>query len=238
MKRVVVLGDSLSMPRKEGGEFVKWNDTWAYQVQKDIRRSGDEIEVLNYGARARSIKTIITHDFHEQIVLTEPQVVVLQIGVVDAAPRILSLREKRFLNRTFFPGFLRRRVIAYRKKHKSRITANAPLKRVYTSPSAFSETLDTFDKMLEEKYEGKLEKLIVIPIVADLSIMEENSPSYGENIRLYNLLLEEFCNSKGHIFLSLPDNFWSTAANYCLDGYHLSAEGNSVVAEIIKKHLT
>lgn len=230
--RIVVFADSLSLPRIEDGDVVNWEDTWAYLLKKKLSEDKPNIEVINCGARARVSDSLIKHDYQEHIQFKKPDTVIVQVGIVDCAPRIISLKEKDILNSKFIPRMFRESLIRYRKKNKQKIIARAPLKRVYTSPIDFKRNLQQFISKI--KSEQRNIDLIFIPIVANIPFMEESSPSYGSNIDLYNRIIKELADKEGLKFLNLSRDFWETPSFYCSDGYHLSSKGNrELVKELV-----
>lgn len=229
--KIIAFSDSLSLPRKEAGEFIKWEETWPYQLKKLLSKSNQEAEIINAGKRARTVESLIGPDFHECIQLLEPDVVILQMGIVDATPRIVSRKEKIIMNSTFFPKKIRDYIIRNRKKNKAEITNRDPLKKVYTKPSLFISCLELFNQRIS----GLELKVVIIPILANHRIKSIHSPRFVENIELYNQLLHSFAKKHKHLWLSLRDDWYSKDVYYCKDGYHLNALGNRLLAEQISK---
>jgi len=237
MKRAVVLGDSLALPRIVEEDTVRWEQTWPVLLETAMKTSHDDFTVINCSTRARVITSLLYQDFLEHIVFKEPDVVIVQIGVVDAAPRIFSLREQKLMKMRFFPDKLRDLLIKRREKNRARITSKNPLAKVYTKPKRFQEGLLAFHQKLQSEYKGRLEKLVFLPILAHLPFMEKDSPEYGNNLRRYNDIIQSFCSKQGHGLIKVPEDFMNTASNFCSDGYHLSFEGNKTMATAIQKHL-
>jgi hypothetical protein len=195
--RIVALADSLAMPRRSENNFVRWEHTWPYLLQARLRSAGLDAEVINRGERGRTADTLV-RDFHEDIEFKRPDIVVIQVGLVDGAPRIFSRREHGLLNLPPLSFFVRFRnwIIARRAARRPEITAKNPLAKVYTPPREFSEHLRAFHQNL-----GKLDwslRIIVLPALYDPEFMEKKSPGFGSNMMLYNRLLQEFCVECGH----------------------------------------
>ena len=234
MFRIVVLADSLSLPRNQGKDVLKWEQTWPWVLQNKLNSSGGNYEVINCGKRARRVDSINGRDFIEDVILKEPNILIIQVGVVDAAPRIISLKEKILLNNRFFPSRARKWIIRNRNLKRKEITNKDPLAKVYTKPGQFKNGLIKFDIRVKSDYRSKLEKVIFLPILANLTLMEEKSPGYKSNISLYNKILEEFCCERGYIFLKIDTQFYTNANYFCSDGYHLNPSGSSSIAMKIK----
>ena len=230
--RIVVLGDSLCLPRITEEETIEWEDTWPKILETHLRKLDKNTEVINCGRRSRRITSILGTDFTEDILLKKPNYVIFQIGVVDAAPRIFSLREKALLNKKFFPWRLKQWLIAERKKQRSKIISKNPMAKVYTTPEEFKKSLYLFSEKLFNNYLQNI-KVVFIPILAHLDTMEEKSPGYSNNIELYNDILSQYCQVKSHIFLSSTIPFTLEKQLFCMDGYHLSKKGNYQLAQHI-----
>jgi lysophospholipase L1-like esterase len=225
--RIVALADSLSLPRDTDGELLRWEETWPRRLERRLRERGVEAEVINAGRRARTADTLDGADFDEHVVYTKPDVVVLQVGVVDGAPRIFSRREQRVLR--WLPAGLRDRIVRRRSARRAELTRKAPLARVYTPPEAFEAHLLRLGGRLRER--GV--QLVVVPILADLDRMEARSPGYTANIARYNTILARAAEKLGATFVSGEGVF-----GFCADGYHLDAAGSDQLAQRVADVLT
>lgn len=86
IKKILIIGDSLCLPRDKP-EIVNYNETWPYL----LKQSGKyEIFQLALGGG-----TIV--DLYEQIsyyTIINPDIVIVQSGIVDCAPRALKRLER------------------------------------------------------------------------------------------------------------------------------------------------
>ena len=235
MKRIVVLGDSLALPRKEGVDNLNWEETWPYLLERKLKLKFVEIEVINCSKRARLMTTLLGHDFKEHILFKDPEIVILQIGVVDCAPRIISLKEKAVLNHRLFPSFIRRKIIAYRKRNKREITKQTPLAKVYTPPRVFESALKQFFSRVDQEYSIQKKRVIVLPILANIHFMQKSSPNYGDNVLHYNQILQQVSVNVKATFVNIAHSFNRDADNFCSDGYHLNEKGNRSIAEVLSE---
>jgi hypothetical protein len=229
--RIVALADSLALPRDEGTDVVRWEDTWPSQLQHMCDLHGVRAETINCGARSRRITTTIEGDFYEHIDLKRPDIVILQIGIVDCAPRLISLWERRVMNRRWFPASLREKIIRRRSASRASRTRRNPLAKVYTSPELFAATLSTFGKRLRQTHPRI--QLFALPILGRLSQLEVHSPGYISNIKLYNDLLKSFCLQHAFHWFD-PEDIVDSSANsefFASDAYHLLPLGNRRIAE-------
>lgn len=229
--RIVALADSLALPRDEGTDVVRWEDTWPSQLQRLSELHGVRLEIINCGARSRRMTTTIEGDFYEHIVLKLPDIVILQVGIVDCAPRLISLWERRLMNAPWFPASLRDKIIRHRSASRASRTRRNPLGKVYTRPELFAATLSTFGKRLRQAHPQI--RLFALPILGRLPQLEEHSPGYISNIELYNNLLKSFCLKHNFHWYDPLDivNPAEYSEFFASDAYHLLPLGNRRIAE-------
>ena len=221
--RIVALADSLALPRREGTDILLWEETWPSVLGRLLRDEGISAEVINCGARARTIDSV-NADFVEHVVFKAPDVILLQVGVVDCAPRVFTRRVQKLLRHRLMPASLRTATIEWAHHRRREIVSRNPLARVYTRPHAFMRHLWLLAGKLAEVGDVRLG---VLPIIGDIERMEEKSPGFANNVSLYNSFLEEFARRSGRPLISL-----STSAEWFgSDGYHLTASGSRAVAE-------
>ena len=113
MTRIVILGNSLSMPRPKDG--IKYSDIYAYKLIK----SG--FEVIN---RSRRINDIEIQSLEQNIVDDvddlSPDYLVVHLGIVDCAPRLFSKGNRRILG--LLPDFIVNKIITTLSRYRSTIT--------------------------------------------------------------------------------------------------------------------
>jgi acyl-CoA thioesterase-1 len=217
-KKVVVLGDSLALPRKEGDDIVKLEETWPYLLGLQ-----PYLEVYNCSSRANNSEIILL-DVYEHIELKQPHVVIIQIGIVDCAPRIFSLFEKKILRK--LPAKVRNLIINRRKAKRNEITGKNPLTRVDVKPLKFKQNVDSLITQIKAKCE-QLDSIILVPVIADFQAMEEKSAGFSSNANLYNAILEELAQRHGiHMMDTQQLVSEGSMVNFCSDHYHLSPWGN------------
>jgi lysophospholipase L1-like esterase len=233
--RIVAFADSLGLPRDE--PKILWEETWPYRLETELQSLGCEAEVINCSARARTADTLVGHDFWEHVELKAPDVVILQVGVVDCAPRIFSRTEKRVLNLPVVPNLLREWLIRSRSKRRAKLTARDPMAKVYTAPDEFRHFLEEFQAKLGRQVPQPV--LVVLPIIYEPTAMEAKSPGYTQNATRYNSILADFAGRSEAIWLSEQELLGSNLSGDCFadDGYHLSPEGNRRLANSLAQRL-
>ena len=120
MKTISIITDSLAMPRVEGKDVVYIHETWPKLLAQKI--DNKNFTVAEFTERARDTESLNTEQiFVETIKFSNPAILILQIGIVDCAPRIISKFENKLLNKPFVPKKLRRIIINTRKKNRNKI---------------------------------------------------------------------------------------------------------------------
>lgn len=229
MKTITIITDSLAMPRVEGDEKIYIQQTWPKLLAQKL---GNEYVFAEFKERARDTDSLnLVQVFNESIVNVRPDLLIIQIGIVDCAPRIISKKEHQILNRFYFPKRLRNLIIQQRKKNKQRILRKGALLKVYVSPETFKNNLDKFIKA-SLAIRPTL-NILLIPILGDLEKLDSISSGYYSNIQKYNKILSELENGNNII---VPENWMNemnSSENYCTDGYHLNEMGHLKLSQKI-----
>lgn len=203
--------------------MLSWERTWPYVLARALDDVGITADVINCGARARTIGSLNGADFEEHVSFKSPDVVVVQVGIVDCAPRVFTRGMKRILQSPRFPQRVRESLLDWVRSHRTLALGADPLARVYTKPDRFIRELGRFFERVAAV--GTIH-LGVLPIVGDLERLDKKSPGFSSNIEHYNRLLREACESGGGSLIRLsPDSSWFGA-----DAYHLSERGSEEVA--------
>jgi acyl-CoA thioesterase I len=229
--RIVVLADSLAMPRKD----VRFEHTWPYRLEAALREAGLTADVVNCGARRRTADMLLA-DFTEHVIFKEPTDIVIQVGVVDCAPRIFSRSMRRYLNSRWVPSALRSAVIRHRSGRRARIVGRDPLRLVYTKPARFAAVLEEFGSRLQ-RLPWPI-RVYVVPILFDGSALEPRSPGFGKNVAAYNAILAEFSARHDGDWIA-PEGLLDAHRHVAFgaDGIHLSSLGNAVLAQEVGRRV-
>ncbi|WP_141506465.1 SGNH/GDSL hydrolase family protein [Paenibacillus luteus] len=113
MNKIIILGDSLALPRPirfrdynpdESLELeIEFEDTYGYLLQMRYKESA---YVINRAVRSSTIKLIYERDKLDHIFLLKPNVIILHIGIVDLWPRE-TLEFRSYLNIEEFAYYYR-----------------------------------------------------------------------------------------------------------------------------------
>lgn len=215
---LLVQGDSLTLPH----DSVPYPHTWPGLLQRDL----DEFHVVNVG---QSEKT--TSDFsgglnvHQKRELEyyEPQVVVVQVGIVDCAPRYFRKWEKQLLD--LIPVHTVSDGLFFLAKHlRSRSE-----KRSYVDRPTFRANLKAYCQRAEK---SKVGRIVVVKILQPGTTYSRKNPRIEESITSYNAIIEDVVDQFGNAETLRPladDPTVEKAAieeNTLSDGYHLNRKGH------------
>ena len=165
--KIVILSDSVALPRNTSNGSVQWEDTYIHK----LRIGYHQYEVINISIGGASIKDLRNQVNYYKIL--KPEIVVLHCGIVDAAPRAFGRIEielikkmKLFRFTKPFVSFLRK----YRAHH-------------YASLRKFEKTLN------EIKKEFAAQRFIGVGIVPSQPGYEKRLPGITDFIANYNEVL-------------------------------------------------
>lgn len=225
--KISVVADSLSLPRIDGADVVSWEETWPFVLQELLKQKWKDVVVINFGRRNRTVDTLLGEDYKEFFTFVKPSIVIVQVGVVDGLPRIVSRTERKILNFYFFPNWLREYILDFRKSRRQKIIRKSPMKKVWTKPDKFSFFYGQFIKrVLKDNPECKI---LSLPILINAQLMDLISPGASSNVSIYNKLIKENCESFAFNVAYVSDKLFDSES-FCSDGYHLSPKGNLKLA--------
>jgi lysophospholipase L1-like esterase len=217
--RVVIIGDSLSMPRPD--ESLFYEETYPYLLKQDL---GNSFEVINRGKRANTIKhQSEDQNIFDDIIFFYPKYVVIQLGIVDCAPRLFSRRFGKYVIGNIKPEMLKKFIIQQFSNRRLFFTKHFPRQYV-----PFSEFMYWYDYLLKI-----VKEFGSIPITVNIAqtTIENNKRSYGfsQHINKYNRAIEELSSQYSALLI---DAYKISETNNILlpDGIHLNKFGSKIVA--------
>ena len=210
MKRILIISDSLGLPRVDPSIVYDF-ECWTHKLDSAIKNP-----TIVYAH-----KGLTTDDIVRQLAgvlqAYTPDIVIMQVGIVDAAPRILSRRQLRVLSSIPLISNLTRYLIRKLRQHILK-----RIKKTYVSIGQFEENL----KIIASYY--GFENLFLIPIFPASDAYEEHSPSIKANINAYNDVIRRYnmIDYDCHV----PDIFTLK------DFHHLNKDGHQLIYDaVIKK---
>jgi len=210
--RIVILGDSLGLPRPK----LKYEMTYPVILQNLIEK---EFEVISRhrGLNDSEMQTISKW---ADIKCFEPNILVIHLGIVDYAPRLFSRSQELFLRR--HPSFLTEKIISFKSRNRLFFTKYFP--KVYVKPKKYEENIVN---LIEYALEQNIKKIILINIV---KVSEQNklkSYNFENNITTYNDTLSQVSKDYN---IPLIDMYNVEEKILLNDGIHLNKHGNEILA--------
>lgn len=224
MNKIVVIGDSLALP----GHSNSYEDTWFYQLQRHF--SG--IFFIPYFRRGLTTTILVTEgggdlypgafppgaDCLEHYM---PDIVILQLGIVDCAPRLFGTYslEAKLVNR--MPSELRNRYINLVKKLRKRSEdrVDVPLPQFRNNIEAFLKRCLLHD----------VKRVVFIKICTpDQGVLKKNPPMLA-NVIKYNNCIDQIVDAYSIACSINPLIPKQGEPEIYDDGYHPNPAGNRKV---------
>lgn len=219
MKKVLVLTDSLGLPRVNPA-LITDDQCWTYRLADDCAGRFRVRAVSVPGMDSCQLLSL-SRDYYAAL---KPDIVVVQVGIVDCYPRAIKKAELSILLR--LPGFVSRPVHRLVKRFYSRLIASRGIR--YVPPASFRANMSA----LSEIFAGA--KMLVVPIAPPSVAYQARNPLIAQSVEEYNQLLrEEF----GTGFISDCYPVGAVAEIFLSDNHHLNAAGNDLVLEAVKAGL-
>jgi hypothetical protein len=116
---------------------------------------------------------------NSEVLVYKPELIVLQVGIVDCAPRVFREIETKILS--IIPPLFKL-VLWFVKKYRKEIVAKRRITNV--NKDEFENNL----KSLKQAFPNS--QFVVVPIAPSVSEYENKSPGISHNIALYNEILK------------------------------------------------
>jgi acyl-CoA thioesterase-1 len=213
---ILIIGDSLGLPR----ENVPYKKTWPYLLNKVLSTSHVVIKVQ----RALTSKMINEGVKADWLEFYRPKIVIIQVGIVDCAPRYL--KNDSFLLKiiNIQPSFIKKNVWKLIKNTKIRSPKN-----VDVSIIEFEKNINSY--LTRCKSIG-VEKVCLIKIAKCGKKMQIQNPKIIDQISSYNEVLNIVKDE--YDFVETVNVLADADESYFIeDGYHLNEFGNSVLFKSI-----
>ena len=207
MKRVLVLTDSLSLPRKHVDGVVLWEDCYVERLKKEFPAM-EFILVAMGGATITDLNSQLNY-----YSLLQPDLVILQCGIVDCAPRALGRLELEVVKRLRIFRLVKPFFKIFRKYRGL----------TYTPIKTFHKTL----KLIKHRFPDS--PLWAIGILPGCEAYDQKVPGVSRNIKQYNAILKQETH-----FIDQSDFPQSGIID---DYHHMNAEGHLHLFDQLRKAL-
>lgn len=215
-RRVVILGDSLVMPRIEDG--ITYEATYPFLLQQE------GYDVIDRSKRANdTFKQSEPLNLSDDIGNYNADIYVIHLGIVDCAPRIFTKMESKILGT--LPSFLRNPIINFASKHRRQITKYRNITYV---------NINDFKKNIEKiiRYIGDEKNIVLIKILNTNQDNIYRSYNIQFNISQFNHILDDV--AAGNKCRIIDPNSLSCPEKLLNDGIHITPQMHRcIVNEII-----
>lgn len=198
-KRILILSDSLALPRNIP-EVCTYNETWPIL----LRKNGFDVHQVSIGG-ATSEDLLRQAPYHCSY---NPEIVLIQVGIVDCAPRFMTKMELSLVRKLPF-GHLIIRAINTKSVKKIR-------KIQYIPPKSFKKNIESIDLIFRNAHTIFIE---ILPVVAEY---EKLLPGVRRNVEVYNEILKNSARKTININDIGRDGIMS-------DHHHLNALGHQYI---------
>jgi len=215
---VLIQGDSLPLPR----EPVEYEHSWPGL----LREHRSDAHVAN---RSKSEKTTddmtVDHPIFtgRELELYSPETIVVQIGIVDCAPRKLSRAEKEFVISVPVD------IVSRAANHVLTRVRSRSRRRAYVPKDRYRENLREY---LTRTAEDGVEQVVLIKILTAGDKYTKKNPSVGDAIRDYNAVIDEVTDEFEFAtalrpLADAPTEEREIVDDHTIDdGYHLDVDGH------------
>ena len=216
---ILVIGDSLSLPRNE----LDYSKTWPFLLNSLNLNSYDFHLGSNWGATSKILKitSLLTN--------WKPDYIFIQLGIVDCAPRLINNIEQYILSK--LPNYLVKTYIKLIKKIRFRNR-----NRVRVNKLNFYKNFANF---IFKAQENNVKKIFIIEIAPAGINMQQKSKEIIFNIEEYNKILYKLEDSKLTKIIKYSDFFKKNVEQFLLDdGHHLNEKGHKELYKILIEQIS
>lgn len=215
---ILFLTDSLGYPRVEPEE-TSAKDIWTYNIRDRYKSSLRNDVSFFFDMKAGRDTSTLLFDVDQHVISYLPDIIVLQVGIVDCYPRSLTKTEQQILTR----------IPIIRKVTKFLV------KKYYTSiikfrNIAYVDHSDFQDNLVILKSKFPLVNWVVLPIAPPTSRYQEKNPLVRDRIEMYNSSLERIFGSS---FLHGLYKDSDVERLFLADHHHLSRYGHELVSAYV-----
>jgi hypothetical protein len=231
-----IYGDSLSLPRNTEG--VPYYKIYSEMLKDKIQASQPDQKIYLYNwSRGDATIEYALNELKRHIFYfsCKGNILILQIGVCDCAPRPIPLWLREYVSR--LPSFLRKPIVRFLHNYRATIQKLG----IYwqnTKPQVFEKKVKDFVSLAEKNFE----RVYIINIAPTNSETEKHSPGFGLQISNYNKILHNVAKTTSGSNIKFVDIHREIAADpqgiqkfINKDGHHLTSSAHELyLNEILK----
>jgi acyl-CoA thioesterase-1 len=219
MKKILILTDSLGLPRMKPA-LVSDVDGWVYKVVDNFCGRFYLRTVSVPGLDSTQLVSM-ADDYYRAI---KPDIIIMQVGIVDCYPRAIKKAELSVLLR--LPGFISTPIHRAVKKFYTRLISHRKIQ--YVPLCQFKENM----KRLKDMFAGSV--FLIVPIAPPSMVYVKKNPLVAVSISQYNEALSVLF---GDGYMNDCYQVGDSERIFLSDNHHLNAVGNRVVFQAVERAL-
>ncbi|WP_210643497.1 hypothetical protein [Pseudomonas sp. Tri1] len=218
MKTVLMLTDSLGLPRVQP-ECVSDDECWVYRLQDTFSHVFKFRAICTPGMDTRQL-LVASRNYHQAI---KPDLVILQVGIVDCYPRALRRSELSIIMR--LPRMLNTLLHQQVKRHYGYLIKRRRIQ--YVGAAEFKENLQS----VRDLFPGA--QFRIVPIAPPCSDYKAKNPLIESAVTSYNGILTDLFGAEvlGSCYAEGGDRLFMN------DHHHLNATGHTQVYNSVSQAL-
>ncbi len=214
-KKIIIITDSLSMPRPG----ITYEETWIHMLKREF----PAYDFIDRTARGSTSTRLVTEGGGGADLLESymPDIVILQLGMAEAAPRLFDKRGMEFaIVSRYMPPRIRQRYIAFVKKNRVRSPdiTDVPPEQFRANITAFFERAKKISA-----------RILLIPILPPTDEYTRKSPHVPENVERYNAIYRETAALFDNVTIIDPFRPGIDINDISIDELHVNSEGSRMI---------
>lgn len=225
LRQALIITDSIGAPRDL--PLTNYQDTWVSQIENFLL-ANYQMKCFSYTQRAADTNHVV-HRIKVQLQFYQPELVVLQLGICDCAPRVLKEKELRFIQKL---PIIRKIIHKFISANYAKLSQKRNL--AYVEKDVFVKNLQSIKASFLNA------KIVIIPIGLPNDEYKRKSPKIEERIRDYNQALKSVFSDNDSFYLEEFTQITQPIINdiYAEDNYHLIAKSHSMLFECLQEKIT
>jgi lysophospholipase L1-like esterase len=226
--RIAILADSNALPRPTEWGGLLLEHTYPYLLERALRARFPlrDVHVIERGKRYRTILGVL-EDWYEIVSLRKPDVIVVQVGGADCAPRVLLPKERAFFKNLPFGKWILKLEEKYRRGWLLRFSP-----RVCVSVSDFREAV----VKVIEKARAANAKLVFVNVFEPAPEVLDQFAGAQALIDRYNAVLADEASRARITLIDLNTMVRNIggAGKHTVDGLHLDSFAQRLLTDHLK----
>ncbi|MBF0405899.1 MAG: hypothetical protein HQM10_00990 [Candidatus Riflebacteria bacterium] len=231
---VHIFGDSLSLPRLSDGIPFHLTYPELFKGELSMKYPNLNLHLFNWSHGGANITStldefLLRNDYFSQ---DAKNIFILQIGIVDCAPRPLPKLLRGFVG--VLPDVLQKPIVRFIHNNRARIQ-KAGFVYHKTPPALFETVLNELMERIK-----KLDRIYVFNIAPTNKKTEKHSPGFTRSVMQYNEIIKSVIqrHSSPNIFLIDVFNNINNPSRISQyinkeDGHHITVEGHELYTKLL-----